>query len=344
MTNNPTAMPPPDPSAIMQLATGYWASATLLAANELGLFAALANGPRPAADLARELSADAGALARVLDACCGLGLLSKQQNLYALTPASAAFLVPGRPGYLGSALRWSQAQYFAWGQLGRAVREGQPVVEPQNHLGSDPEKTRQFVLAMHERAAGVARAVIGHFDLTGCRRLLDVGGGPGTYAVLLAQQHPQLQVTVCDLPGVVAVARELVANSPVADRIAFLAADATAGDLGREAYDAILMAGVLHQMPPATIQRMLRGAAVALQPGGRIIVCDMMLDETGTQPVFSALFSLQMLLTSHGGATFPEPHLRAWLADAGFVSARTTSLVPRLPYTIVTGFKPGRSG
>ncbi|MCS7049882.1 MAG: methyltransferase, partial [Verrucomicrobiae bacterium] len=78
----------------------------------------------------------------------------------------------------------------------------------------------------------------------------------------------------------------------------------------------------------------------ALQPGGRIIISDMMLDESGTQPLFSALFSLQMLLTSHGGATFPEPQLRQWLSDAGFTDLRTTSLSPRLPYTIVTGFKP----
>lgn len=338
--NNSTPSSPPDPSLIMQLATGYWASATLLAANDLNVFTALANGPRSAADLATELRTNPDALERLLNACTALGLLAKQQNQFALTPAAAAFLVVGRPGYLGSALRWSLAQYPHWGQLARAVRTGQPVAEPAQHLGGDPEQTRQFVLAMHERAVGVARALTDFLDLTGCQHLLDVGGGPGTYAVLLAQQHPQLRITVCDLPGIIAVARELVAASPVADRITFAAADATRGEFGREQYDAVLMAGVLHQMPPPTIGTMLRGAFTALQPGGRLLISDMMLDETGTQPVFSALFSLQMLLTSHGGASYPESQLRGWLTDTGFTDLRTTSLAPRLPYTIVTAFKP----
>jgi len=342
-TNKSIMNSPPNPAIIFQLATGYWASATLLAAQELGIFPALAAGPQTAAQVASQITAHPDATARLLNACCGLGLLAKQTDQYELAPVAAAFLIPGRPGYLGSALRWSAEQYPAWGQLATATRQGGPVVQPAWHLGEDPIKTRQFVLAMHERAAGVARGVVGFLDVAGCQDMLDVGGGPGTYATLLAQQHPTLHITIRDLPGIVAVAQELVAASPAATRIHFQPGDGTTGDYGHDQYDAVLFAGVLHQMNPATIQQMFRGAHHALRPGGRVLICDMLLDDTGTQPLFSALFSLQMLLTSANGATFTEPDCRQWLATAGFHNLATKHLLPQLPYTIVTGHKPASS-
>lgn len=332
--------PLPDPAPIFQLATGYWASATLLAANEIGLFGSLADGEKTAAALASQLNADARALAKLLDACCALGLVRKPAaDTYALTVTAAAFLVPGRPGYLGSALRWSRDQFAAWGQLAESVRRGQPAVDPRLHLGDDPHQTRAFVLGMHERAQGVARGVVPFIDLTGCATLLDVGGGPGTYAALLARKFPQLKATVFDLPGIVAVTRELIQPSGLADRLTVLSGDATAGDYGSALYDAVLFSGVLHQMSPETIQVMFRGAGRALKPGGKVFVSDMMLDDSKTEPLFSTLFSIQMLLTSEHGGVFAATECHHWLTIAGFANVATQRLPPPLPYTIISAVR-----
>jgi ubiquinone/menaquinone biosynthesis C-methylase UbiE len=342
----------PDPSAIMALATGYWNSATLLAANELGLFGALADGPQTAAAVAARLHTGARATAMLLDACTALGLLAKQlteplnnpqqsdEPTYANTAASAAFLVPGSPGYLGGAIRWGADQYGAWGRLAQSVRENAPAVPPADHLGADPEQTRTFVLGMHNRAMGVARGVIHFLEFAGTQRLLDVGGGSGAYAALLAAKYPQLQATVLDLPAIVTVARELIAQSEARERVLTVAGDAASGDYGDRCYDAVLFSGVLHQMGPHTIRRMLSGAWRALTPGGRIVICDMMLDSTGTQPVFAALFSLQMLLTSAEGAAFAAEQCAAWLAEAGFQAIEIKPLPPPLPYVAVQATKP----
>jgi cyclopropane fatty-acyl-phospholipid synthase-like methyltransferase len=328
-----------DPNLIFQLATGYWASAALLAANAIGLFDALSNGAKNLQQVAEVLGSNPRATEMLLNACAGLGLLVKQGNSYALSPVADAFLVPGRPGYLGSALHWAHDQYMAWGELEHSVRSGQPVIDPKKHLGDDPQQTRHFVYAMHERAQGVARGVVPFFRLEGCRILLDVGGGPGTYAVLLAQQYTALRVTVLDLPEVVAIAQELIAQAGLSGRVRVRAGDATQADYGKEQYDAVLFSGVLHQMSTPTIQRMLAGAYRALVGGGRVFVSDVMLEETKTQPAFAALFSLQMLLTTHEGGVFSAEECTNWLKEVGFAEIELQRLPPPLPYTVVTAHK-----
>jgi SAM-dependent methyltransferase len=331
-----------DPAALYQIATGYWASTVLLSANDLGVFAALADGAETAEEVAATLQLDARATALLLDACAGLELLTKCQDRYRLAPLTQS-LVPGRPGHLGRAFGWLLQQYGHWGRLTEAVRSGTPVTPPERHLGDDPAETRAFVLAMHERALGVARGVVPFLDLSGCRCLLDVGGGPGTYATLLAEAYPALQVTVLDLPGVCAVARDLIDGTPAGTRIELQPGDATRGEYGQERYEAVLFSGELHQMAPDTVCRMLTAAQRALRPGGRVLICDMMLDATRTRPVFSALFSLQMLLTSQGGAVFAVDDCLAWVREAGFARVEVVRL-PRLPYTLVRGEKEGTGG
>src|SRR5687767_8923439 len=232
---------PPDPGFLMKLATGYWSSAVLLAANELGVFGALAEAADSAESVAARTGANPAAMERLLDACCGLNLLVKQADRYMVPPSAAAFLTPGRPGYLGNGLRWAWEQFPAWATLTESVRSGEPAVDPRQHLGEDPEQTRDFVMAMHERAVGLARGVVEYLDLDSeAEHLLDVGGGAGTYATLLAQKYPDLRMTVLDLPGITAVASDLIAQAGVSDRVQLLPGDATGADYGESYYDGVL--------------------------------------------------------------------------------------------------------
>ncbi len=338
----------PDPGPIMQLATGYWNAATLLAANELRLFDALADGPHNAAQIAEHLQTPLRSTEMLLDACAGLDLLLKYRAsdreeeawTYANTPSVAVFLVSGRPAYLGDAIRWSGDQYAAWGDLAHSVRANKPAVTPAAHLGGDPEETRRFVLGMHSRALSVARSVAHFLPFEHTKSLLDVGGGPGTYALLLAQKHPALRVTVLDLPGVIAVADELIAQSGLSDRVQTLPGDATTADYGQAQYDGVLFSGVLHQMDAPTIQALFGKAFRALRPGGILTVSDVMLDASKTQPAFATLFSLQMLLTSQAGGVFASDDCARWLTDAGFTDVHAQPLPPPLPYIVLTARKP----
>ncbi len=347
---NPTASPPPptNPSAIMALATGYWNSAAMLAAVRVGLFDALANGASTAAEVALRLSADFRAVLMLLDACAALDLIHRDAGdpvaSYRNSSAARAFLVSGRPGYMGSAILWGADQYEAWGKLSQTILDGKPAVDPDLHLGDDPEQTRAFVLGMNNRAMGLARGVVQFIDLgidaNNEASMLDVGGGPGAYSVLLAGKYPQLKAVVFDLPGIVTVASELIASTPVAGRVSVRPGNAVVDSYGKSGFDAVLFSGVLHQMSPVTIASMLLNAYEALKPGGKVVVTDVMLSSNRTEPTFTTLFSLQMLLTSHEGHVFSLDDIQTWLSDAGFESVSGMPLPPPLPYMMASAVKP----
>ena len=110
-----------------------------------------------------------------------------------------------RPAFSESGFKYAEDLSPAWGRLTDLVRSGRPPMTPETILGDDEEKTRNFVLAMHERARGIGSILAHLVDLSGRRRLLDVGGGPGTYSASLVQQTPGLSATVLDVPGVLKV-------------------------------------------------------------------------------------------------------------------------------------------
>jgi len=192
-------------------------------------------------------------------------LLARDGQRYRNTPLADAYLVRGRRAYIGDGLKYAEDLYPAWGRLLELVRTNRPVVEAEEMLGGDQERTRHFVLGMHNRALGIAAALPSGVDLTGRRRLLDVGGGPGTYSILLAKATPGLQATVMDLPGVLEISREIIASYGMGDRVStqpgdYIAAEFPAG------HDVVLLSGMMHRETPETCRRLLRKAFGALDP------------------------------------------------------------------------------
>ncbi len=321
-----------DPNRIVDMASAFYESAALFAASDLGVFAKLAElGP---ADLETVISAcglDRRGGRILLDACVALGLLEKEDGRYKNTPEAALFLVPGSPADLSGAIRYNRDVYGAWGRLKEMALTGKPVEKPEFHLGDDPERTRTFVLAMHGRAMGIGRAVVPLLDLAGRRRVLDAGGGPGTYSVLIAEADPGLKCVVLDLPPVIEIAKELIETAGLTGRVQTLAGDyhATAFPLG---VDAVLFFGVLHQESPEAIRALLRRAHDSLAPGGLVYVLDMMTDASRARPKFSALFGVNMALTTENGWVFSDEDLRGWLAEAGFRDVSVRPLGPPMPH------------
>lgn len=211
---------------IVQMASAFYESATLFAALEAGVFTYLQQTPGATApEVSASCQLSPRGIRLLLDACTALGLLDQTDGRYTNTPATIATLVPGAPHDLTRAIRYNHDVYAAWGHLPEFVRTGHPVEAPALHLGADPERTRRFVLAMHGRALGIGRAVVPLLDLAGCRTLLDLAGGPGTYAVLMAQANPDLHCTVLDLPPIVQVAGELIGQAGMSARVETIAGD-----------------------------------------------------------------------------------------------------------------------
>lgn len=325
-----------DPGPIMQLATSYWDSRCLLVANDLGVFEALAGGLRSAEDLAAELHLAVHPTRLLLNACVGLGLLEKEGDGFRNHPRSQRFLVPGTPAYLGNAVRYGGDMWAAWSGLAQALRDGRPSLPSERYTGDDPEMTRHFVHGMHNRALGIASALVPALDLAGRRRLLDVGGGPGTYSALLTRRYPELRCTVMDLPEVVALADEILTGMDARERVETVAGDYHSAPFPEE-HDVVLISGVFHRESEAGCRDLIERAHAALVPGGLLAVADVFTDPGGAAPVFAALFGLNMMLSAPDGGVHADADVARWLEAAGFREVARRPFPPPMPHRLVLG-------
>ncbi len=327
---------------IVDCASAYYRSAILFAALELDVFSVIERAGAEGAVLewiAAECEADLRGMRLLLDGCAATGLLGKEGPVYFNSAAGRAVLVKGARHDLGKAIGYNRDVYAAWGELAQLVRSGKPVEDPHVHLGRDDGRTSRFVLSMHGRALGIGRSVVPILKLAGCLRLLDLAGGPGTYAVLMAEAYPELSCVTVDLPAVSKVASALVAQSSAAERVECRSGDYHTDVYEEQAYDAVTIFGALHQEEPEMIADICQRAYAALKPGGLIYILDMMTDETHTAPQFSALFAVNMALTTDHGWVFSDKELHGWLAGAGFKGCQTEQVPPPMPHWLVSALK-----
>lgn len=328
-------------SEIVDLASAFYGSSVLFAALELGVFKTIAElgGSASLTPLASEMDVSPRGLRLLLDACVAVGLLGKQEDTYFNTEAGKMALVPGAPADLSKAVRYNQDVYPLWGRLTQLARTGEPVEPPNIHLGDDPERTRRFALSMRGRAMAIGRGVVPMLDFSGCTRLLDLAGGPAAYAELIVKANPGLSCVTVDVPAVSAVAKECVADAGLSDRIECRAGDYHLDEYEAGAYDAVTIFGALHQESPEQICDILARAGRALKQGGRIFILDMMTDRTHTAPAFSALFAVNMALTTQNGWVFSDEELKSWLVQAGFAPGETHPVPPPMPHWILSAVK-----
>lgn len=327
-----------DPRPIMEMATGYWPSQCLLTANRVGLFELLAQGPRPAESVAEALGLSPRPTRLLLNACVGLGLLEKDADGFRNHPTTGTFLVPGRPAFLGNAVRYGDDMWAGWSRLEEALRAGAPTVETSTYTGVDPDRTRHFVHGMHDRALGIGKALVEMVDLNGRRRLLDLGGGPGTYSALFVLRYPELCATVLDLPEVVALADEILDSMGVTDRVQTLGGDYHHTELPPD-QDVVLVSGVFHRESEDGCRHLLARAHGALESGGLVVVSDVFTDEGGGTPAFAALFGLNMMLSAPDGGVHSDRDVSSWMEEAGFGEVGRREFPPPMPHRVVTGIR-----
>lgn len=326
----------PNPQRIMHMASAFYESCVLFAATDLGLFDVInEEGSADAETVAGTKALSPHGARLLLDACVAVGLLHKEGDKYHNTDEAAAFLVSGQPGDLSRALRYNRDVYPAWGKLTDLVRSGEPVERPQIHLGEDEQRTEAFVHAMHGRAMAIGQSVVPLLELDGCRQLLDIGGGPAAYSMLIAQRFPGLSSKVIDLPGILKVSRRLVKAQGLSDRVECLDGDYHTFDFPA-GNDAVIIFGVLHQEGPESILDILKRAYESLNSGGRIYILDMMTDETRCHPAFSALFAVNMALTKEEGWVFADTEIMTWLTEAGFQKPTCQPLPPPMPHWLAS--------
>lgn len=318
---------------LIELASRYWESAALNAAVSLGLFPRLAASPATAEEICRDLHTASPHTEALLDSLCGLGILSKSSAQYRLKTELIPLLDPDSPDCLLGALTLNADLFQLWSKLPDCIRAGSPVLPANPHLGGDPARTRRFVEGMHSRAGIMARGLVPALVPEPHSRILDLGGGPGTFSIKLLERDSTLTATVMDLPPIVQAAAEIHAGHPALDRLTFLQGDYHTAALPPD-QDLILYCGALHQEPEDRLPELFEKIKAALKPAGSLCVVDLMLSYDRTQPVYSSLFQLNMMLMRPASRVHSIGTLQSLLRDAGFTSSPPASLTGT-PYTLI---------
>lgn len=296
----------------------YWETKILLTAVRLDVFSSLDGAERTAADLARRTGADERALTLLLNALVAIGILRKREDRYENAEVARTYLVRSAPGYVGHLLLLHDAEWNNWGRLEDAIRTGRSPVT--RHLfETDPELGASVLAVLHRIGKQSGPDLARRLELQEARTLLDLGGGAGTNAIALCQAYPQLRVTVFDLPQTLPTTERVIKDAQLESRIDLMAGDFNRDGLGGP-YDAILMSDILHYQGPEANAAIVRKCFAHLHPGGRLIVKDRFLDESGTSPAWVAAFAVHIFVNTERGRCYRVSDAADWMRQAGFHS------------------------
>ncbi|MGD9865345.1 MAG: methyltransferase dimerization domain-containing protein [Pseudodonghicola sp.] len=211
---------------ISEIAFGFMGSKALFAALGAGVFTHLSDGPQTCAELAESCPLDEARTETLMTALAGLGLVEVQDGRFANSPAAESFLVKGAKYDFGDYLRLQvgQQMYGLLDQIDDALQDRLPEEATASYAEwfADPEEARLYSASQHAGSLGPARQLARRIDLGGARRLLDVGGGTGAFAITLCKAFPELTATIVDFPNVAALGRDYVARAGLSDRITYV--------------------------------------------------------------------------------------------------------------------------
>lgn len=320
-----------DPAPIFKIATGFMAAKALFAASELGLFEALAESPAPLEALAARCGLTPRATRISADAMVALGLLERDDSAYRNGPLAATFLSGRTAADLRPLLRfWDKVSYPATEQLATALSKG-PSGDQLSKLSGEFQKLAQAGIAA--ATAGPVRALVATEKLSGHRRLLDVGGGNGSWSIALVLANSQLQATVVDLPTVTPITTQHISRAGLSERVSTRTANALRDPLPT-GHDVCLLANLIHYFAPADNRALLANIRAAVEPGSRLLIADFWTDRTHTQPLMAALMAGEFAVHEKDGDVYSVDEGRAWLTETGW---RFTSHEPLAgPFSLVT--------
>ena len=301
------------PDSIFQVASGFMASKHLYAANEVGLFEQLADGPITLDELSKRTGVPRRTIRILADAMVALGFVDRQADRYQNGAVAGTFLSGRTPADLRPFLRfWNRISYPSWVQLEESIRTGQAGV---GHLSG--ELVKIFSEGVEAISSGTAMALTTTYDFSRHQRLLDLGGGTGSFLLAVLSHYPHLETALFEQPDVVAVARQHLAATPAGEQVKVIEGDFFKDPLP-DGYDTVLLVNVVHLFSPEHNLALLQRTRSRVPSGARLLLVDFWTDPSHTQPTFAALMAGEFQMFTGEGDVYSEEEVRAWLQQTGW--------------------------
>jgi ubiquinone/menaquinone biosynthesis C-methylase UbiE len=318
------------PRPLMRILGDFGNSQILNAAIEYDFFTHIHGGNYTSEEIARAAGTDARATRIVLDGLIALAMLEKRQGKYFLTPTSEAFLVRGKPSYMGDFRHVALALWDGMGQLIHTLKTGKPL--SRMDTGTELEVWEKLVLGIIPIAEPVAKALCDILGIGAKRkgiRVLDIAGGSSIFGMTILSRDTSAQVTQLDWPNVNEVAKRLNRERGLDGKIRFVDGEFRTAKIEENFYDLAIASNFCRFESAEGNQELFRAAYKALKPGGLFAVNDFLPDEERTGPTFPLRFSVYTLTHTPGGECWTLSQYTDWLKKAGFASIDNRTDIPK---------------
>ena len=310
---NDADSPSPHLPRLLSLAKGYMPSRIFLTALELDVFGRLGSERMNASQMAEQLETDERATEILLNALAGMELLQKNDGLFENKEELAGLLMSGSAHYQGGGLRHNAHLWEAWSHLTEIVRSGRP-----HRREWTDDMSRDLASAMKQDAAHMAEKMTRVLDCSGMKRMLDLGGGPGTYAIAFARRYPHLHVLVFDRDEhALQAARREIQRWHVEDRVGVEKGDFFVEEFG-SGYDLVLLSSTVCILGEKENAVLLDKINMSLNERGRVVIRDSILDDSRTKPLSAAIFAVNMLVATPNGRSYSYSEVKDLLDRSRF--------------------------
>lgn len=328
------------PPAIFECWFGIMLSRTVMAATKLDIFESLATGPLTVDEVAQRCGTHLRATEKLLNALVGLGCLKVRGEHYRLRRSLRSWILKDGKNSFHDQNLLHYLEWRWWEHCEEYVRTGKPL---RVHQTMTDEEWGVYQRGMRSGIEMPAHWVARHVPLARtARRMLDIGGGHGYFAVSICRRYPQLRATILELPEAIKHAAPVLAEEGMGDRVFHQAGNALTDDLGEDVYDLVFMSAVVHHLDDATNRELVRRIARALKPGGIVAIWEpVRQDRSGRIRQIGGLMDLFFGFFSEAG-TWSRAEVAAWFRDAGLEARKPRSpwMIPDLALHL--GRKPGR--
>lgn len=301
-------------STIMQMLSGQIISRCIGLAADLAIADYLADGPKDIETLANETNTHPDALYRVLRLLAGFGIFTELPDRRFQNSPLSEPLLTNAAGSLRHFARWfsDPMRWSALGNLDYAVRTGNSgLLKGQEDrkvfeiMQEYPASAETFSQAMTSVSMGDSQAIVQTYDFQPYRRIVDVGGGHGFLAILIARAAPEAQITVFDQPFVVDGTTSAVRDAGLQNRITVQGGSYLHAVPGPA--DLIVMKNIVHGEPDHNALKLLRNCRQALENGGRLLVIEAVVTD-GPQGNGARIMDIEMLYGPGGRQRTEEEH------------------------------------